>query len=227
MFFITGTLPICPSVQDICAWKEFARLKPERSLLGDRYIGDCGQKSGIIPCYRMRVICSLPSNSLIEWFYFSFGNVGCNLWALFLISHGHRLVIFILELHSLCLEATVLGMCYITKQLRNRIHKWNLTCHTFYLGAFVIRGWDTHSVFLSAAVIRQPHATTIPACQGLPARTGIIFSTLTLTFCPLLIAAQDVSDNPEFFRACCRKDTTFAYTSATFLLQPLQISAAE
>lgn len=136
MFFITGTLPICPHVQDICAWKEFARLKPEWSLLGDHYIGDCGQKSGIIPFYRMRVICSLPSNSLIDWFYFSFGNVWCNLWVVFLISHSHRLVIFILEFHFLCLEATMLGMCYIAKQLRNRIHKLNLTCYTFHLGAF-------------------------------------------------------------------------------------------
>ena len=121
----------------------------------------------------------------------------------------------------------MLGMCYITKQLRNRIRKLNLTCYTFYLGAFVTCGWDICSVFVSAAVIQQPHTTIIPACQGLPTNTGIIFSTLTLTFCPLLITAQDVSDNPEFLRACCRKDTTFVYASATFPLQPSQISAIE
>lgn len=142
----------------------------------------------------MRVIRWLPSNSLTDWCYFSFGNVWCNLWAVFLISHGHRLVIFTLEFHFLCLEATVLGTCYITKQLRNRIRKLNLTCCTFYLGAFVTCGWDTRRGFVSAAVIGQPHRTTIPACQGLPANTGIIFSTLTLTFCPLLITAQDVGD---------------------------------
>lgn len=86
-------------------------------------------------------------------------------------------------------------------------------------------GWDTRRVFVSAAVIRQPHTASIAVCQGLPANTGIIFSTLTLTFCPLLMTAQDVGDNPEFFRACCRKDTTFVYTSAIFPLQPSQITA--
>lgn len=176
----------------------------------------------------MRVVCWLPSNSLIDRFYFSFGNVWCNFWAVFLTSHGHRLVIFILECHFLCLEATTLGMCYTAKQqLRNRIRQGNLTCYTFYLGAFVTCGWDARRVFVIAAVIQQLCTTTIPACQGLPANTGIIFSTLTLTFCPLLITAQDVSDNPEFFRACCRKDTTFVYTAATFALQPSQISAVE
>lgn len=103
----------------------------------------------------MRVICWLSSNSLIDWFHFSFGDVWCNLWAVFIISRGHRLVIFILELHFLCPEATMLGKCYITKQLRNRICQQNLTCHTLYLGAFVTCGWDTSSGFLSA--ITQNH----------------------------------------------------------------------
>lgn len=226
-FFVTGILPICPRVQDICAWKEFARLKPEWSLLRDLYIGNTGQRSSIIPFYRMRVISWLPSNSLIDWFYSSVDNVRCNFWAVFLISHGHRLVIFILQFHFLCLEATVLGMCYITKQLRNRIPQTKPHLLHLLLGAFVMCGWDTHSGFLSAAVIQQPHMTTVPACQGLRANAGIIFSTLILTFCPSLIIVWYVNDNPDFFRTCYRKDTTFLYTSTTFLLQCSQVSAAK
>lgn len=85
--------------------------------------------------------------------------------------------------------------------------------------------WDAHSVgffTISSSDYSNCTVSTIPVCQGLPSNTGVIFPTLTLTFCPLLITAQDVSDNPEFFTACHRKDTTFVYTSATFPLQPLR-----